>query len=211
MGFFMNKTLIILLLLPLYSGICQKVMDKHWSSEGIDVLKIRSDEVFNIFISNSKGSDIEAVIRVEGETYENVVLEVNEKDGTLSMETAYAPYFTPHNDKLAAHKVLAIEMHVRVPSGLQLNVEAEIASLVLNGNYEFVDIGLARGNCKVIDFAGNGRIYTKEGFIDVTAKAGVSGQARSKSGNVKNNLPAYGKYRLEAESISGDITLKQTK
>lgn len=212
MGFFMKGIYCILFtIIVIQAGFAQKTMDKVWSSRGIQTLKIDSDQVFNIFLVNSEDSNISAVIKVEGETYENVVLEVQENDGILSMETAYTPYFEPINDKLAAHKVLAIEMHVKVPSKLGVSIEAEIASLLAKGSFKMLDIQLARGNCELQDFRGNARIYTKEGFIEVGSRNKVAGKATSRNGRIINTLPKAGKYWIEAESISGDISLRQTQ
>ena len=211
-GFFMRKFLnISIFIFVTISLHAQKVMDKAWSSEGLESIDIRSDEVFNIFISNSDDEQITAVIKVEGETYENVVLEVDKKEASMVINTAYAPYFEPYNDKLAAHKVLAIEMHVKVPARLKVNVEAEIATVVATGTYKFLDLALDRGNGEVKDFQGNARVYTKEGFIKVKARNGTAGTAKSVRGKVVNELPSKGLFMVEAESISGDIWLLQTQ
>ncbi|PQB05601.1 hypothetical protein [Aureitalea marina] len=189
----------------------QKTMNKQWSSEGLNVLQIRSDEVYNIKLYSHDEPEIRMSIYVEGESNESVVLEVKKRGDTLSLETAYSPYFEAYNDKLAAHKVIAIEMVVFVPSHIGVDLEARLASVDTYGPFNSLFVQLDQGNGIFNDFAGNGKLMARLGFIELWARDSVSGKAKSIFGKAINELPEGGQFQVEAESRHGNVTLKSSQ
>jgi hypothetical protein len=207
-----NILLIIFLFLLISSEAwAQKILEKSWDAAGIQAVEIRSDAVFNITIASEATNTILLTTKVEGETYEQVVLEVSKEKELLTIGTGFTPYFNAKNDKLAAHKVLSIEMELTLPKGLSLYVFSKRASVKATGHYNQLNVSLATGTCLLSNFKGNALLLTKEGDIRVTALNSVRGEASSITGTVVNKLSTYGKYTLIAESINGNITLSQTK
>ena len=192
-------------------GWSQKVLQKEWDAAGIEKLVVASDEVFTIAITSEKTDKISVYTNVEGETYEGVVLRISEDEKTLTIRTAYAPYFEKKDDKLAAHKVLAIDMTIVVPMNLQVEINSKIASVRASGDFNELKVSLDNGNCDMFNFKGNATLHTRHGYIKVLARKQVGGNATSKRGNVINRLPKQGKYHIEAESVEGAITLLQTE
>ncbi len=189
----------------------QKVIHRSLDAEGIQKLEIHSDQVFLIKIETLDTDTIEIITEVEGENYENVVLSVQDSQGVLRVTTAYTPYFEAANDKLAAHKVISIEMTLQVPKNLEVFVSSFIASVEAVGTYESFYTGLNNGNCTLHEFLGNAQLNSRHGFIKVYAKSGVFGKAISQRGKVANNLPELGLYEVIAQSVNGDVILEPTQ
>lgn len=189
----------------------QKVMQKQWDAVGVSLLKLSSSEVYTITVETKATDVISVITKVEGETYENVMVSSYRKENALVLSTAYRPYFVAENDKLAAHKVIAIEMHLVIPEDLTLAIDARIASVQVTGSFQNLEIQLENGNCGLLDFLGNATLHTKNGYIHVSALKDVSGTAITREGTIINTLPHKGLFHVEAESITGDIILRQTQ
>ena len=177
----------------------------------IERLVIDADAIFSLSIVSEKTTEISITTIVAGETYENVLVTTSEANKTLTIGTSYSPYFKADNDKLAAHKVLSIEMQLIIPEFLDVSVNSKLASVSASGIYSMLQIALDTGSCKLINFTGNASLQTKQGDIDVHTIGNIAGKGISKNGKVQNTLPLEGKYRITAESRDGDISLFQTE
>ncbi|RFN59311.1 hypothetical protein [Marixanthomonas ophiurae] len=209
----MLKYIVILVGVILFTteAKAQKVLQKEFSASGFETLIIESDDVFTIDISAKKTDKIKINTHIEGEYYESVVLNTSEAHKTLTLSTGYTPFFKKENDKLAAHKVIAIDMVITVPENLKVEIRSKIASVTGKGTFKNMFIALENGQCLLKNFTGNATLYTKQGAITVYAKPDVSGQGLSKKGTILNELSKTGKYKITAESITGSITLLQNK
>jgi len=182
-------------------------MEREFDAANYSVIVINSDDIFNISISTESSDKIKIVTHIEGENYENVLLSILEEDGQLRIQPVFSPYFEAKNDKLAAHKVLAIEMELRIPENFDIRINSSLSSVIARGRFLSFEASLGVGNCILEDFIGNAKIKTKQGFIKVFTQDRVSGKAFSKKGKVINELKKNGKYSIEAESFEGDISL----
>ncbi|MCB0464110.1 MAG: hypothetical protein KDC78_00335 [Aequorivita sp.] len=187
------------------------MIQKKIASEGIKTLSIVDDAIYKITIQSSEESTIKILAHISGEHSESVIMEEKIVDGTLSLKTGFAPFFTLENDKLAAHKVMAIEVNITLPKKMAVIIKSKLASVYTNGIFENLDISLENGNCILIDFLGNAHLKTLAGNITVHAQKNVSGKAISKHETVVNKLSSQGKFIVEAESINGVISLLQTE
>ncbi|MBX2828103.1 MAG: hypothetical protein KTR22_08065 [Flavobacteriaceae bacterium] len=202
---------IILLSLCVLPCQAQKVIQRSLDAKGVEKLEIVSDQVFLIKVETGSTDTIEVHTEVEGENYENVVLSVNKVEGTLRITTGYTPYFEAANDKLAAHKVISIEMTVTLPKHRSVFISSFLASVEASGSFENLYTGLNNGNCTLTDFLGNAQLNSRHGFIKVFAQPGVSGKAQSVRGRVENLLPAEGWYEVVAQSVNGDVIMKSSQ
>lgn len=185
-------------------------MEKEWEAGQFQKVEIISNELSKVRVETWDSEIIKVIINIEGETYESVLLQALEDDDLLSLKPNYRPYFLKQNDKLAAHKVLSVEMFLYVPPGKDIHIKSTTAKVVMRGEYEYVFVGLEEGNCLLNDFQGNAFIQTKNGDINVTAIQS-NGTAYSKYGTVVNKLPKQGKFTIEAESVNGLITLLKSQ
>jgi len=206
----LKKFVFILMFLVFGISFAQKVMEREFNASEISTLEIISSTIYTIKITSEKTKKIKIITQIEGENYENVVLSIIEKEGGLKIETPYSLFFKPENDKLAAHKVISIEMELIVPETVQVNIVAPIASLTSQGKFKSISALLGSGNCVLKDFKGDALLKTKEGFIKVYCSEKTFGKAFSKKGKIINELSKKeSKYRIEAESIEGNISLYQ--
>jgi len=209
LGFFkLKKPGYILLFIFLMANVyAQKIIDKSWDIEGIERLEIISNDIFNIVIISNHSSRINVITKIEGEYYENVVLNISEENKTLRLSTGFTPYFQAVNDKLAAHKVISIEMELNISNRLEVFVRSSMTSLSTHGSFKDLQVELGNGNCVLNDFEGDAKLFTRNGDITVIAHETVKARARTKRGRLTNELSATGKFSIDAESVNGDITL----
>jgi hypothetical protein len=203
--------IIVILFFGSYCSLAQKTIQKEFDSEGVQKLSIADDGIFKITVQSSEETVIKVSAHISGEHFESIIIEEKIVDGTLSLKTGFAPFFTLENDKLAAHKVMAIEVELTVPKKLAVEVNSNLASVIATGTFKSLSISLENGNCILNDFFGNAQLKTIAGNIAVLAQKNVSGKAMSKNGTVENNLLNKGKFFVEAESINGNISLLQTE
>lgn len=188
-------------------GQAQKVLDKAWDAASIRKLEIISDEIYHITVLSKETDDIRIITVVEGEHYENVVLNTSFLKGTRTITIGYTPYFEPPNDKLAAHKVISIKMVIHVPSRMEVAVKGALASVETTGVLSQLSLALEEGSILLNAFEGDAELKTKSGNITVHAKQSVQGFGKSKRGTVQNTLNEKGKFVVWAKSVNGDISL----
>ena len=209
----LKKLTFILFFLFFGNIFAQKIIERNFNASEITSIEINSDVIYHIKITSRNTEQIKIKTQVEGENYENVVLGIIEENNTLHIKTSFTPFFEAKNDKLAAHKVISIEMELIVPESMAIKIEASIASVEIFGKYESISALLENGNCLMNNFMGDALLKTKQGFIKVYALEETFGTAVSKKGIVVNELSKSNikslKYRIEAESFKGNISLFQ--
>ncbi|MCZ4317677.1 DUF4097 family beta strand repeat-containing protein [Aequorivita viscosa] len=209
----MHKTffIIVFICFGIHCVVAQKVLEKEFAAEGLHALYIEDDAIFKIEIFASKRETIQIKAKISGEHSEAIIIEENFLNGTLSLKTGLMPYFAFENDKLAAHKLMAVEIMLFIPENISVKIKSELASLEATGNIKKLAVSLQNGSCTLTNFLGNAHLKTANGDISVLAKMHVSGRAISKHGTVNNTLPKDGRFLIEAESVNGNIMLLQTK
>ncbi|MDN3722934.1 hypothetical protein QRD02_00945 [Aequorivita sp. SDUM287046] len=210
----MQKLIVILIvfLLGSISGASQhKIIEREYSANGIRELTIEEDAIFKIRIRTEATEKIKITVRITGEHSESVLLEAKFSEEKISLHTGFVPYFIMENDKLAAHKVMAIEMDLILSETISVAIKSTLASVESLGTMMEFSAALEMGNCEMFGFSGNAHLKTVSGNITVFAEDDVSGKAVSKYGNIENELLKNKKFLLEAESMHGNIRLLQTK
>ncbi len=209
----MHKTIFIFLFF--FSGsyclVAQKVIEKEFSAKDIHSLSIQDDAIFNIKIISSRRETLMLKVHISGEHSEAIIIEEKLSEGRLSLKTGIIPYFVFENDKLAAHKVMAVELVLFIPETTSVEVKSKLASLETLGTIKKLAVSLQNGSCILTDFSGNAHLKTVDGNIIVKAKREVLGNAISKNGSVENTLLKQGEFLVEAESVNGSIYMLQTK
>ena len=185
-------------------------MEKEWEATLFQKVELISNELSKVKVETWDAEIIKIIIKIEGETSESVLLQTLEEDGLLSLKPQYRPYFLKQNDKLAAHKVLSVEVFLYVPPAKDIHIKSAAATVEMTGRYDKVFVGLEEGNCSLRNFEGNAYVQTKNGDIDVRA-IHSKGKAYSKYGEVVNRLPEQGKFTINAESVNGLITLLKSQ
>jgi hypothetical protein len=202
---------ILVLLFMISEGFAQKILEKSWDAKEIEGLEIISDEVFKINLFSEETDQIQLITRIEGENYEQVVVQVSEAHQTIRLTTGYTPYFEATNDKLAAHKVISIEMDLYVPEHLEVFIQGAIVSVETLGVFKKLRLELDTGNCELHGFEGDALLNTKSGNITVYGKSDVFATGATKGGTLRNELSSPEKFRVRAQSVNGDITLLKSQ
>ena len=209
----MNKTIFTFLFICFGYGFCygQKVIQKEYGIKDVHTLSIEDDAVFKITVVSSKSTKIKMVLHVSGEHSENIVMEEKLINGTLFLQTGFTPFFVMENDKLAAHKVMSLQMEIFVPSDILVVIKSKLASVFTTGMFKNLAIVLENGECVVDDFMGDAHLKSTNGNIAVVARKNVSGQGVSKNGSIEIELSKGQQYTVFAESVNGNISMEQTK
>jgi hypothetical protein len=189
----------------------QKKLFKEWIGPSFTELHIDSDQISKITLRSEPIDKITIYTRMEGETIDNNLITITTTENVLSIGTDITPFFEPYNDKLAAHKVLAIEMIVIIPEDLSVTIRSKLANIFGSGHINYLETELETGFIELDSFEGNAILFSKWGSIKVRAIPGVSGTGTSVNGAVVNSLPRKGNYVINAASSHGAIVLLQTK
>ena len=177
---------------------------------GIGKILLSSDEIYNIRISSHPGKEIKIITDAEGEYYNDISLDVERRDQTLFLNSRFREILQSGYDKLSAHKVFSMEVVLQIPEGLEVEVNSNVASVFLKGDYKNILIQLKTGSCYFENFEGAAVVNTYEGNITGGAKNFIS-EANSRHGQVEVPQNSYGIHKMVLTSINGDIKLTQTK
>jgi len=204
----LNLRLSILFILVTMSLYAQKRLTQTYDATAIKELYINSNEIFKIKITTREVREITVATIIDGETFASTLLNTTINDGVLKITTGKTPDYIPFNDKLAAHKVLAIELEITIPRGLDVSIYSTLASVDSYGKLGQVRIDLDRGHFKGEEFRfrESAKINTISGSIYVSSNL-VNVTAQSRNGKI--NIPptqADGPL-LEIKSIHGDVTV----
>jgi hypothetical protein len=198
--------------------LSQKTIERTWNAEAYQGVEISSNTAYSISVRSGETKNIQLTVTIEGETYEQVLITASEstpknkqQKPQLHIRTGFTPFFEAKNDKLAAHKVLAIEMRLVVPETYNVRIESASASVTASGNFKRISVSLERGRCTLTEFYGDALLQTKAGDIEASVLPGVQAKATTTYGELSNTLPATGDATIVAESLWGNISLSQTK
>lgn len=86
----------------------QEIIDAHH----IKSIQINTDEVFLVRIISVKSSKIRIKTYSEGEYFRQIVLESSINGDELLIDTNYPKQLAGGYDKLSAHKVFSLEVHL---------------------------------------------------------------------------------------------------
>ena len=188
----------------------QKTIDKRIDAKGISSIRINSDMIFRINVTTTETDQIHIKSGIAGETFETMLLNTEVKNGMLYITTGRSAYYHNIDDKLAAHKVMSVELAIEMPKTEELWIDSALASVVVNGPCTFVNFNLGSGFCRLNRFRGSGVINTKKGNILIENPT-CAIDAESRNGAVRLPKNATLDCNLTLRSIDGDITAAGSK
>ncbi|MAZ27787.1 MAG: hypothetical protein CL868_12020 [Cytophagaceae bacterium] len=192
-------------------ALSQKTLEEVIPVDDIEGILIDTDLVFDVNIQAVAGTDdIQIHTEVEGETFETLLIQTTIEDGILTVHTARSPSFKKIDDKLAAHKLLSVALHLTVPPGLGIEVASSLASVTARGRFNFVNLNLSSGNCFLKDFEGQGIVNTEMGNILVEGHDQKI-RATSRNGEVLLDDNMGSGATLILRSIDGNIKVTRSK
>ncbi len=189
-------------------AFAQKDTSYQFDAKEIESVYINTDEVFKINIKTTKSNWISITTHAEGEYFNDIALNTELKGTSLYLSTQFREILQSGYDKLSAHKVFSLEVTIAIPEGLQVFIKSNIASVVAQGNYTYIQVQLNSGYCNFYNFTGNALVNTYNGNITIqTTDATVT--ASSRKGKVILPKVFLGKYLIKASSINGTIRVME--
>ncbi|MGO4913474.1 hypothetical protein [Leeuwenhoekiella sp. W20_SRS_FM14] len=207
-----SKTSFALIVVLLFLGTIysQKRLEYRIPSNLAKGVFVASDDVFEIFIKTTDTKNISVRAEVEGETFETIIIDPVVENGLWLIKISRSLGFEAIDDKLAAHKVVSIVLHIELPKDKEVWVNSSLASVQARGNYKYINMNLSGGDCKLFDFCGSGIINTLRGAIEVETR-NTRIEALTRNGIQKVATRPNGKYHLKLKSVDGNISVSQSQ
>lgn len=192
-------------------SVCaQKLVKKTVVDPENQAITIQADHCFQVDISNSETDELVVEAEMEGEYASNLLVNLEEKGRTIFVSTGFTPNFDHPNDKLSAHKVIAIALQIKIPKHKQVTVFGTSARILVTGSYRNLGIVLADGECILDNVGDTVEVKTQNGNIRVVSGSGIC-NASSDYGQVIGDLEATGNTVYNLHSKEGNIYLNKTK
>lgn len=175
----------------------------------IENIQINLEHAFELEMVNTSEKKVIIEAFSEGEYQNQVFVKTERNEKVLYLKDVVQPFLPMPNDKLSAHKVIALKIKISLPRKMNVTVQALRASL--KGNIELIQLeaALESGNCYLNSFVGNATIHTLNGMITIFTKDAVV-LAESKTGDIMVK-ELYGNHTIELKSIRGDIKVYSLK
>lgn len=206
--FFKSLRSFLLMVFLLYSviGLSQNILQKQLPAEHIKTISINGNQIFNISVSTSKTDKINITSTLDGEYQNDFQLDIKEDEQTLNLSLAHFSFMEIPDDKRNAHKVIAATLQLEIPEELELNIQSDIASVDVIGNYKSLYIELLQGKCNIEGVAKTATINTLDGDINVITQNATI-EANSNHGEIIVDEFEYSEALWKLKSINGTITV----
>ena len=187
----------------------QSSFNKSIDASDLTEVFIILDNTFEVEVTNTSENKIIVNAISEGEYQNDILINAKRKENSLTILDDIQPFSENHNDKLSAHKMIALKVKIQIPQHLNLTITSRLASLELNARIKSLFIELNSGDCTLRNFMGNATINTLGGDIIVyTGNAVIN--ASTKSGIITSEK-IFGEHQIELKSITGNISVYKTK
>lgn len=203
------KFLTLLLLCFFANGLsAQKITEQTLEAWGIKQIFIQSNEVFRVHITTINTDKISLKTESEGIYAEDIGIHLARQNDKLFLTSAYQKILSSGYDKLSATKVFSLSVFLEIPEGMKVVVISNLASVFVDGSFDFLEAELKAGRCELKNFSGKAILNTYDGDIVIETEAATI-EASSRNGvlNIAKNLPS-GK-KILAQTIDGDIIIKK--
>lgn len=188
--------------------LAQKRVSKTLLQPHISSIVIDGQQCFDIRVEAVPSDQVVVRAEMEGEYQGDVLVQTETLGNTLHISTVPSPAFQWPNDKLGAHKVLSIRLHVSLPEFQQVRINGAFASLSTQGRFREVDIHLQDGQCELRHQSETTRVTTDAADIYAWVSEGVV-ETSSRHGRVEVDSLPPGDSRLSLRTRHGDITVRR--
>lgn len=201
----MKNSIVFLAILILGQLYSQKYIERIFSANDIETLLIDSNQITALTISSEKTDQIKVEMMVHGESASSTSLTSKITEKKLNLSTSFTPYFIPENDKLAAHKVLAIDVKITLPESINLAINLTHATLKCEGVISHFMISLTSGNCFLTKVLGSGEISTQDATVYITPNPDISVLVLSETSKFKEMKQDNALYTIKVITKKGDV------
>lgn len=189
-------------------AISQKQVKKTILDPSITLVQLDVSNCFELVLETRDTSEIQVAAQIEGEYSKDLELSVHENGNTLLIGAGFSSDFINPNDKLSAHKVVSIALHVVVPKWKNVAVFGTYTRVLASGDYSNLNIVLSDGLCELQQVAKMVNVKTQNGNIILATKSGKI-NAYSKYGEITTGEPPAGDNEYILSTVTGNITLRK--
>ncbi|TAI47783.1 hypothetical protein [Flagellimonas allohymeniacidonis] len=206
----MKRLLLVFLILGYGNLAAQKQLRKTILNDRTTSVIINSENCYQISLETIKGTELRVEAAIEGEYSKDLVIKLEEQGTSILVSAGFQPGFLFPNDKLSAHKVISISLHIHIPEFKQVKVYGTNTNVQAKGNYSDLSITLDDGECRITNVGENVDVVTQKGNIWLNAISGIV-QANSAYGQVFPSPIPTGDNRYVLNTKEGNIYLSNTK
>lgn len=190
------------------TAMAQKQVIKTVVEPAITLVQIDVRNCFEVVLETVDEPEIQVVALIEGEYSKELQLQVYEDGKTLMIGAGFSASFINPNDKLSAHKVVSIALHIKVPRWKNVAVFGTNTRVIASGAYSDLNIVLSDGLCELRQVSKVVAVKTQSGNIMVATKGGKI-NARSKYGEIVKDLIPIGEDRYSLSTVTGNIDVRK--
>ncbi|MFS4468847.1 hypothetical protein [Maribacter sp. 2210JD10-5] len=186
--------------------IKKSVLDDHVTSVQID-----ANNCFEVFLStNTKTDEVVVTGEIDGEYSKDLKVDLVKKGNSIFINAGFSANFKDPNDKLSAHKVVAIALKITIPEWKLVSLFGTNTRVVASGNYEKLSITLSDGSCELEAIGKDVNAKTHSGDISVKALSGLV-HAKSKYGTIHLDAIPKSQNSYTLNTVTGNIALYKTE
>ena len=187
----------------------QKIVQKTILNNTDTAIDVNTTDCYLVTIHTSKTNEIVVEATMAGEYSNDLVLNIFEEGNTLLIDTSFNANFELPNDKLGAHKVIAISLNIVIPKNLKVNLHGTSSTINAHGLYDKLTISLNDGKCVLKTTGEKASITTQSGTIELFTKSAKI-NATSNYGKVLSEEIPLGYSEFNLNTITGDIHIYKT-
>lgn len=182
----------------------QKRVTKALLDPAVESVVIDGSQCYQLYLETADTDQVLVEAEMDGE-YQNEVLVFAETLGnTLRIGTGLSPAFEMPNDKLGAHKVLAVKLRVVLPAHQRVRFDAGNCRVETQGTFRNLKIHIAGGGILLAHSGEQTEVITASAPIRAKISQGLV-EAHSRYGQVALEPIPPGSARYIFNSTTGDI------
>ncbi len=204
----MKKGLYVLFLFTINFLGAQKIVKKSIINPNTLFIQIDVSNCYEASIETSDSNEMVIEATIEGEYKNDLLLNIREEGATASVNIGFHPNYVNPNDKLAAHKVISVALHIKVPEHKSVQVYGSSCNLMATGFYKNLKVTLADGRCTLNDVSETVNVATHSGDINATCP-NAEIFATSEYGKILRQAIPKGDNRFVLTTVTGNIHLRK--
>ena len=210
--FYMRGPVFIITLFILSSHLAmgQKVVEKTLLRPHINLIRVNLGNCYLLELQNSETDEVIIEARLDGEYNNDLLIRSEEAGNTLDISAGFRPNFQQPNDKLSAHKVVSIALHIKAPLHSNLTIYGSSCNVSLAGEYGDIEVRLNDGRCILDHQAENTDVVTQSGNILLNSKRATI-TATSKYGEIFRERIPKGDAHITLITTTGDIRMQRIR
>ncbi|WP_338732482.1 hypothetical protein [Mangrovimonas cancribranchiae] len=189
--------------------VAQQHIQRQLDLSNVQHININANKSFKVHVKTTNTTRAEVTLKSEGEYGNQLALITTIKNDTLYISSEFQPLFKVFDDKLAAHKVISLELMISLPEGKDVYLKSDLANVFCKGRFNRVVVELVNGQFHGNNMQGNAIINTIRGNIYI--KTLYTEQSYFKSQNRTSKTIVNNVFKQTLNSINGDIFISKTE